>query len=61
MNGGSRFGDVIRVRAPRRLAQALEAEAERRMLSKSDVIRQALATHLGLLPDQPPRQGAGTE
>lgn len=40
---------IIQVRAPARLVNALEAEARRRMVPKSVLVRWALAEKLGLL------------
>ena len=57
-----RMEEVIRVRAPAHLVQALEAEAKRRTISKSSLIRLTLARELGLF-DEPDRhyreKGAG--
>ena len=41
--------EMLKVRTSRSLAQALEAEAQRQMLSRSALIRRTLATALGLL------------
>jgi hypothetical protein len=39
---------IIKVRAPHRLVRELDAEARRRVISKSALVRQALARELGL-------------
>lgn len=40
---------TLKFKAPPRLAEALEREAERRMISQAAVMRQALARELGLI------------
>lgn len=46
---------AIQARAPAELAEALEREAARRMISKSAIVREALVYALGL------DQGAGAD
>ena len=46
-----RLTEMIQLRAPNRLARALEREARRRMMTKSAYIRLVLAERLGLLND----------
>ena len=45
----------VAIRLPNHLYQALEAESQRKLTSKSTLIRQAVARELGLL-ERTPRQ-----
>lgn len=45
--------EVLIFRAPQYVAEALRLEAERCMISKSALVRQAVAQRLGLLEPQP--------
>ena len=48
---------IIQIRAPERLVKALGAEAERRTISKSALVRLALVRELGLPTSTPGGDG----
>jgi hypothetical protein len=53
MSEAERFSELLQVRAPVRLMQALETEAQRRMIAKSALVRLTLAEQLGLTEGEP--------
>lgn len=49
MKKWSKFDSALYARAPAPLVRAVEAEAERRFTTPSQIVRDAVATHLGML------------